>query len=345
MQSEIVVLFGSASSERRVSVASAQNVVEQLGGPQAWFWAPSGEVFPVTPEELARHEQPFERDFRPRRPALAPAVEEALDLPMARSRVFLLAVHGAGAEDGPLQALFEARGLAFTGSGSRASAAAFDKQVARRLVQAQGVACAEAAQLDGDEARIQATLEAMLRVHRRVVVKPVADGSSVGLHHLRSAANAAQVAGEVAATGKVHLAESFISGTELTVGVVDGRGGARALPPSEVRVDPGAAFDFGGKYLGTGATEVTPAEVSPDVTRAAQALALAAHRALGCEGYTRTDLIVSSRGPVFLETNTLPGMTRRSFIPQQLAAESTNVREFLEGQIALAKERRDGNRG
>jgi D-alanine-D-alanine ligase len=77
------------------------------------------------------------------------------------------------------------------------------------------------------------------------------------------------------------------------------------------------------------------------MARAAQQLAVAAHGALGCEGYSRTDVICSERGPVFLELNTLPGVTKRSFIPQQLAAEGTSMRSFLEDQVRLARRRRD----
>src|SRR5919108_132150 len=135
--------------------------------------------------------------------------------------------------------------------------------------------------------------------------------------------------------------EQIISGIELTVGVVDGPKGARALPPSEVRLEEGRAFDYEGKYLGKGTREITPAEVPARVSRAAQQVALDAHKALGCEGYSRTDVICSERGPVFLEINTLPGLTRMSFIPQQLAAEGTSMKSFLEGQIALARRRRD----
>src|SRR5207253_473214 len=83
----------------------------------------------------------------------------------------------------------------------------------------------------------------------------------------------------------------------LTVGVVDGPAGSRALPPSEVRLEQGRAFDYEGKYLGKGTKEITPAEGPPAVSRAAQDLGLAAHRALGCEGYSRTDAISSPQGP------------------------------------------------
>src|SRR5919204_399782 len=156
-----------------------------------------------------------------------------------------------------------------------------------------------------------------------------------------SVASAQHVAAALDDSGEPYLAEEFVSGAELTVGVVDGPSGTRALPPSEVRLEQGRAFDYEGKYLGKGTREITPAEVPPEVSRAAQDLALAAHRALGCVGYSRTDVISSAKGPVFLELNTLPGLTRASFLPQQLAAEGTSMLSFLEGQLAIARKRRD----
>jgi D-alanine-D-alanine ligase len=173
------------------------------------------------------------------------------------------------------------------------------------------------------------------------VAKPVAGGSSVGLHHLGSVADAQRAASAIAASGEEYLAEAFVSGSELTVGVVDDERGTRALPASEVRLEQGRAFDYEGKYLGKGTREITPAEVPAEVSRAAQKVALDAHKALGCEGYSRTDVICSDRGPVFLEINTLPGLTRMSFIPQQLAAEGTSLKSFLAGQLTLARKRRD----
>src|SRR5437016_3492426 len=178
--------------------------------------------------------------------------------------------------------------------------------------------------------------------HSGVIVgQPVAGGSSVGLYHVGSAPDADRAASGIEESGEAYLAEEFVSGTELTVGVVDGPAGSRALPPSEVRLEQGRAFDYEGKYLGKGTKEITPAEVPPAVSRAAQDLALTAHRALGCEGYSPTDAISSPQGPVFLELNTLPGLTRASFLPQQLAVEGTSMLSFLEGQLAIARNRRD----
>ena len=337
--SDATILFGGSSSERRVSVASGQHVSAILDEAQALFLSPEGAVFEVRREELARFERPFETDFLPAREAAFANLLAAVE--SDPKRVYLLALHGGEGEDGTLQRMLEGRRIAFTGPGALASARAFDKEIAKQVASSAGVRIAQSVHLSADPKVMRATLLSMLATYGRVVAKPVAGGSSVGLHHLLSEADVEKAATAIAATGEAYLAEKFVSGTELTVGVVDGPQGLRALPPSEVRLAPGRAFDFEGKYLGKGTTEITPAEVAPEVTRAAQHLALEAHRALGCEGYSRTDLIVSAGVPVFLELNTLPGMTRASFIPQQLAVEGTTMLQFLEGQLEIARIRRD----
>ncbi len=337
--SDIVILFGGSSNERRVSVASGQNVASVLTEAMAWFLAPNGAVHEVTADELQTFQRPFESDFLPQQPPFAMSIGDALD----PARVFFFALHGGEGEDGTLQKICEDRRIAFTGPGAAASAKAFDKEVAKQIASEAGVRIAESIHLPRRPDLARKVLRELLEVHGRIVVKPVAGGSSVGLHHLILETQIEAAASAIEATGEAYLAEAFVSGAELTIGVVDSARGTRALPPSEVRMEAGRAFDFEGKYLGKGTREITPAEVSAEITRAAQELAVTAHRALGCEGYSRTDLIVENgpRGPVFLELNTLPGLTRMSFIPQQLAAEGTLLRDFLETQLALARLRRD----
>jgi D-alanine-D-alanine ligase len=336
---DVNILFGGSSSERRVSVASAQHVSAVLDEAAAWFLAPTGAVHIVGRDELARFEKPFEHDFAPSAPAAFPSLVAALE--KQPSRVWFLALHGGEGEDGTIQRMLEMRKIAFTGPGADASARAFDKEVAKQVAANAGVRIARSVHLSKDPRVMREALRDLLSIYGRVVAKPVAGGSSVGLFFVGNAAETERVAREIEDSEEAYLAEEFVSGPELTVGVVDGPAGARALPPSEVRLEAGRAFDYEGKYLGKGTQEITPAEVPAQVTRAAQELALAAHAALGCEGYSRTDVIVSPRGPVFIELNTLPGLTRRSFIPQQLAVEGTSVLSFLEGQIALARRRRD----
>jgi D-alanine-D-alanine ligase len=308
----------------------------------AWFWAQTGEIHAVDRADLLAQTRPFEVEFVPRSPPTHASLQDALDQPAAPETTFFVALHGGVGENGTVQKMFEERRIAFTGPGSDASAKAFDKEWAKQLASAAGVPVAESVHLPrGDQATVGSALLGFLGRHGRIVAKPVADGSSVGLHHIGSVADAQRAATAIAASGDEYLAEAFVAGTELTVGVVDDERGTRALPASEVRLEAGRAFDYDGKYLGKGTREITPAEVPERVSRAAQQVALNAHKALGCEGYSRTDVICSERGPVFLEINTLPGLTRMSFVPQQLAAEGTSLKSFLEGQIALARRRRD----
>ncbi|MBX7195891.1 MAG: ATP-grasp domain-containing protein [Sandaracinaceae bacterium] len=335
----VIVLFGGASSERRVSVASARNVVAAIDGPRPWFVTSEGRVHEVDATELSAHTRPFEEDFVPRRAPLATSLHAALDL-VGGDDVLFLAFHGGEGENGVIQAELEARGLAFTGSGSKASAAAFDKARAKEIVSAAGVRVAPAAIVSGSESVVTTALSALLAEHGRVVVKPVADGSSTGLHHLAAAAQLDEVAAAVSASGVPYLVEPFVTGTELTIGVVDSDEGPIALCASEVRLDPGRAFDFQGKYLGRGTQELTPAEVAPEIATEARRVAVAAHRALGCEGYTRTDVIAGTHGITFLETNTLPGLTSASFIPQQLAHAGRSLRDFVADQLAHGRARR-----
>lgn len=340
----VFILFGGTSGERRVSVASAQNVAGLFSEGRPWYWSPDGRVIPCERGPLLAHERPFEEDFAPPHEGAFASIELALDHLRQRwpTAVILLCLHGGTGEDGTVQRHCEARDLAYTGSDSTASARAFDKVLAKSIVRAAGGSVADSIVLPPDDViAVRAAIEEVLERHERAVVKPVADGSSVGLFHVRTIEEARATADEVVSRGVAYLCEAFVTGSELTVGVAQrDDGSARVLCASEVRLDPGRVFDFEGKYLGRGTIELTPAQQPASVVRAAEELALLAHEALGCEGYSRTDVIVGDRGAVFLETNTLPGLTKASFIPQQVQARGMRLEDFLRTQIRLAIERR-----
>jgi len=335
-----IILFGGTSDERHVSVASAQNVLRALAGDAnvlAWFQGPDGVVHDVAVREVLAHEKPFVTDFVPSRPAIFPDAEQALDTLPVDDPVFLLALHGTGGEDGTLQRLFEARGLPFTGSGAAASAAAFDKDRAKELVKG-AIRVAESRVARG-AGEVRGVIDDMLSRHERIVLKPLAAGSSRGLFFLGRDGNIDDIAAQVTALGIPYIIEQFIRGRELTVGVLDHGEGPFPLPVIEIEVDSDRAFDYEGKYLGQGTREICPAVIPEELAQEAQQAALAAHLALGCEGYSRSDFVAAADGVYFLETNTLPGLTTSSLVPQELAVIGIGFREFLERQVELARAR------
>jgi D-alanine-D-alanine ligase len=328
----VIVLFGGRSDERHVSVASAQNIVRTLGSPLAWFWTPQGAVHDVAIDDLLGHQRPFEVDFQPKRPAIWPTLEQALDTIPVEDPVFVLALHGGEGEDGTVQTLLETRALPFTGSGSDASANAFDKGSAKSAVRGRVKMAEERVARHPDD--VPRIARDMLERHPKVVLKPLAGGSSRGLFFLERGS-------EFTETVSVpYIVEQFIEGRELTVGVADMGDGAKALPVVEIEVDPGRSFDYLGKYLGSGTREICPARIPDSMREEAQQTALAAHIALGCEGYSRSDLIAAEDGIYFLELNTLPGLTTSSLVPQELREAGVEFKTFLERQIELARSRR-----
>ncbi len=338
--SELTLLFGGSCSERKVSVASAQHLGSHLPGARLWFWAASGAVFELSAAELSQHARAFEVELLPKGKPRYPSLEAALD-DATPVETFVIALHGGAGEDGTVQGWMEERRLYFTASSAAASKKAFDKRTAKDLVKGGGGRVAEAVLVSGkDAAGAEKALLGLLPKTGRIVVKPVADGSSAGLHFAGSEAEVRAVVQALAKEPAVpYMAETFIAGRELTVGVLDDEGGPRALPCSEIVLDAGRSFDYAGKYLGSGTREITPAELPPEVAAAAGKLAVLAHQATGCRGYTRTDMIVDDKGPLFLEINNLPGLTTASFIPQQLHAAGISMEQFLGRQVALARSR------
>jgi D-alanine-D-alanine ligase len=336
---DTIILFGGSSSERRVSVASAQHLSSIIPEAALWFWAENGSVFQVTFEELMAHQNPYDNDFVPRRPhKVADSVETALD--RAGASVVYLGLHGGDGENGWVQTRLETRRIPFTGSGAAASKIAMHKSESKAAVVKRDIMVARQLLFSPSENSSDGLLNFQKEVGR-LVIKPACDGSSAGLSFLHDQAGCKAWFKKHRDSTIAWLAEEELIGRELTVGVMMHQGTLRALPPSEVILEKNAHFDFQAKYHGVGNREITPADLTPAQTTAAQAVALIAHQAIGCFGYTRTDMIMTQSGIYYLETNTLPGMTKASFIPQQLRAAGIELRDFVEGQINLANKRFD----
>jgi D-alanine-D-alanine ligase len=323
----VTILFGGTNTERLVSVASAQAMHAALPEADLWFWDVRDTVHEVQPQALRGHARPFEDVFKPGNRGIR--LEPALDQAMAEERLLVLGLHGGRAENGELQAMCEMRGIPFTGSGSASSHLAFDKVAAKRFAAIAGVTAPAGLMLED--------IDAALAEYGRLIAKPVRDGSSYGLIFV----NAKQdlVAVRNAAKTEEYLIEPFIAGVEATCGVLEQPDGSLlALPPIEIVPGEGA-FDYTAKYLLKSTKEICPGRFTPEITAQIMDQAVKAHRAMSCSGYSRTDFIISEKGPIFLETNTLPGLTKASLYPKSLKAQGIEFADFMQGQIALAKQR------
>ena len=323
----ITILFGGTNKERLVSVASAQALHSALPEADLWFWDIDDSVHQVQSQKLLGHSRPFEDPFKPDGQGVA--IEQALDQAKAEDRLLVLGLHGGRAENGELQAMCEMREIAFTGSGSASSHLAFDKVAAKQFAAIAGVKAPAGVALDD--------AEKALAEYGRLIAKPARDGSSYGLIYV----NAKQdlVAVRNAAKTEEYVIEPFISGVEATCGVLEQPDGSVvALPPIEI-IPADGGFDYTAKYLAKSTQEICPGRFTPDISAPIMDRAIRAHNAMSCRGYSRSDFIVSGKGPIYLETNTLPGLTKASLYPKALQAQGIEFIDFLQGQIALAAKR------
>lgn len=226
----------------------------------------------------------------------------SLDLPPAIEAVFI-ALHGEFGEDGQVQSLLEAREIPYTGSGPEASRRAFDKRLSKEIFVASGIPTARYETLGPSNS---------LSLPLPVVVKPPCQGSTIGIFKVSTRAEwdnafrqSLQYDGEI-------IAETFIPGRELTVGVV----GTTALPVIEI-LAPDGWYDFDAKYSKGQSRHLCPAPLDKDIAERARDIALKTFTALGCRGMGRVDFRLTDSGELFvLELNNIPGFTETSLLPE-----------------------------
>ena len=278
------MLAGGIGSERQVSLQSGKFVAEALK--QAGFEVVTADIGPDNLEILN---------------------DPGID-------IFFPALHGIFGEDGRLQQIFEDRSLLYTGSGPKASKAAFDKMASKKLFQQAGVATPAAIEFD-PESDIGLLEEQLRDFAQKYVVKPVRQGSSVGVSIVSTPHEAAVTAQKTFSEYGDCMIEEFVPGTELTVGILHGR----PLPIIEVRTQ-GGFYDFNAKYVDE-KTEylfdtITDTAMAANVSRAA----VECFDVLGCRHFARIDFILSGENIAYaLEANTIPGFTSHSLLPKAAA--------------------------
>ncbi len=300
----VAVLLGGVSAEREVSLATGAGVLAALR--EAGHEAVAVEVGEGLADLLA---------------ALAAARPDAV----------FNALHGRFGEDGRVQAVLDWLRLPYTHSGVRASAVAMDKAAAKEVFRAAGLPVA------AHRVVSPAELAEADPLPLPYVVKPVDEGSSVGVFILRGGDNRRRDIALNWTHGDRILAEDFIPGRELTVGVVQGR----ALAVTEIVAEAGAFYDYESKYAAGGSRHLLPAPIPDAVAERAKQVALAAHHALGCRGASRADFrFDDATGRLaLLEVNTQPGMTPTSLLPEQAAQAGISYAALCE---LLLREARHG---
>ena len=245
-----------------------------------------------------------------------------------------ITIHGTFGEDGQLQKILEDRGVAYTGDGVKESLIAFDKILTKEKFREHNVVTPEWDVVDaGQRPKIAVPL----------VVKPARQGSTVGVVIVKNESEVDSAMKEAAKYDRKLLVEKFVSGRELTIGIL----GDQALPILEI-IPKGGFYDFNTKYpflnpqAGASAEHVCPAEIDAGKTKKIQELALQAFRALGLVVYGRVDIILSGTGdPFVLEVNTIPGMTEASLLPEAAAAAGIKYVNLCQRIIELSRARRE----
>ena len=332
---KIAVLFGGNSSERDVSIASGAQVAKALR--QAGHQVVAVDTFRgiLNDQEqenlLARGvapSPPDDRDLKVIRAKTGSIVQPSYFID---ADIVFLALHGGSGEDGTIQSVFDAAGICYTGSNHVGSAAAMDKDLAKRLLMAAKVPTPPwlMAPVDGRRAVNELGLP--------LVVKPNKQGSTVGLTVVKSAAGLAKAVIEAYRHDDEVMLERFVPGREFTVGIL----GERALAVGEIIPKCSEIFDYQSKYQADGAEEIFPAALSGEKTRELQELALRVHHALKLRDYSRADFRMDEAGQFWcLEANTLPGMTARSLLPQSAAAMGITFPNLCDEICRLALKRR-----
>lgn len=322
---KIAVLFGGTSEERDVSIASAAQIIPALRALGHEVFAvdtATGRLPPADEQRLLASgvapDPPSSESIESMRGRAIPFASSTFDIRSAE--VVFLALHGGAGEDGRLQAMLDLAGMAYTGSNHIASAAAMDKDFAKRLFRSVNVPTAEWLMAPVQAFEVEKTLG------WPVVVKPSKQGSTVGLSVVRQPSELAAAIEVARKFDDEVMVEQFIPGREFTVGILDGQ----ALPVGEI-IAPGEVFDYQSKYQVGGAREVFPADLSAAESQLVTEYALRVHKVLKLGAYSRIDFRRDSEGEFWcLEANSLPGMTATSLLPQAAIVAGISFPQLLE---------------
>ncbi len=342
----IGVLMGGKSGEREVSLASGCHLVRvldptryevyplELGMDEKWYLhhmdsplISMDRQIGMTPPEDAIYEPPTAENSE----LVTGRVMKA------RIDVLFLALHGPGGEDGIIQGYLETLGIPYVGSGVLASALTMDKARCKTFLKAMELPTPRwlfIKKPDWDKDSEEWREKILEEFPDGIVVKPNSLGSSIGISLIEGGADPTDAIETAFRSDSEVLVEERIIGSEFTCGVY-GQENPETLPVTEIR-SKNAFFDYESKYQAGGSEEITPADISEELTKQIQTLALNSHLEFGCKGITRTDFMVRDGKPTIIEINTIPGMTEVSIIPRACEAAGLDFEVILDRVIGEA---------
>jgi D-alanine-D-alanine ligase len=302
---KVALIYGGPGKEHEVSLSSAKNILENI----------DRNLFDIL-EVLITKDKKYQIDNK--------IFNENNGIEEIKKRdveVIFPIIHGTYGEDGELQEKLEQVGIKFVGSSSNISSLTIDKNKTNRVLEENGITIPKSKIITKDNHISNFTYP--------VILKPVDEGSSVDLFKFE---NEIEFNNKIDSVFKNHeemLVQEFVKGREFTCGVIEKDSEDVPLIATEVVLTKGELFDYEAKYTTGGCKEITPAEVDSVTMKRLQDVAVTCHKILGCKSISRTDMILKDGDIYVLEINTVPGMTKTSFIPQQAKACGYDMKDLI----------------
>lgn len=303
---KVALIFGGPGKEYDVSLSSAKNILENV----------DRKLFDIV-EVLVTKDKKYHIDNK--------IFDEDSGIEEIKKReveVIFPIIHGTYGEDGELQGKLEQVGIKFVGSSSNVSSLTIDKNKTNRVLKENGITIPKSKIITKDNNHIS-------NFTYPIILKPVDEGSSVDLFKFE---NEIEFNNKIDSIFKNHeemLVQEFVKGREFTCGVIKKDSENFPLIATEVVLTKGELFDYAAKYTTGGCKEITPAEVDSVTMKRLQDVAVTCHKILGCKSISRTDMILKDDNIYVLEINTVPGMTKTSFIPQQAKACGCDMKDLI----------------
>lgn len=314
---KVGVLYGGPSAEREVSLITGKAVYDNL----------DRKKYAVALIEMTKKSQ-----F-----VLQGKAKRVLDLQNKDRKKFdliFIALHGTFGEDGCVQGMLEALGVPYTGSRTLSSALAMNKVFTGQIYQANNLPHPEFIHVKTGgwkNYRPVVLRDVSEKISYPAVVKPVDQGSAVGVSIVKDESELINALNQTFKTFPWIMVQKFIKGQEGTCGVLEEDGNIFPLPPTHIKANLGIFYDYQSKYKPGGSTHICPADFPLAINKEMQALALKAHKVLGCSGMSRTDIFYGDDGKLWLiETNTIPGMTPTSLLPEAAGKSGISFSKMLD---------------